>query len=273
MKRIQLILACGLTLALTGLTTLLVAAGASRDTYATVKAVHGDVKYKLTAGGDLKTLKVNQVLIPGTIIITGADSIADLSVNELTSVVRVTERTTMALTTMKSVGEGDSSTTLKLDGGTLLGSVKKLSANSDYKVNVPNGVAAIRGTDWQVTVTYSGNNSFSVTFTSAAGTVFCQVNLPPNFPGQNSETLTTGQSWTVSGTMTISPQGQPIYTVTNVGTPGATPPAVLQAINIIIQILNGPPPPPPGPPPGGQPKPPPPVIQPLPPNSNPSTGE
>ena len=104
MKRIKLILACGLALALTGLTTLLVAAGASRDTYATVRAVHGSAKYKLTDGGELRTLKVNQVLIPGTIIITGADGLVDLSVNGLTSTVRVTANTTMALATMKTVG-------------------------------------------------------------------------------------------------------------------------------------------------------------------------
>jgi hypothetical protein len=229
MKRIKLILACGLTLAVTGLTTLLVAAGASKDATATVRSVLGTVNYKGPEGGDFKPLKVNQVLAPGTILQSGPNSQAYLIVNGLTSTVKVTENTTMTLTTMITYPAGDSSTMLKLDGGTLLGSVKKLSANSDYKITVPNGVAAIRGTDWQVTVTLNRTTgTYTITFTSVTGTIVCQVTPPPGsvpvpgvipgggnvggggVGGPTTQTLNSGQSWTVTATVTTSTvEGQP----------------------------------------------------------------
>ena len=53
--------------------------------------------------------------------------------------------------------DADTSTDLKLDGGEILGQVRKLSANSDYKVTVPNGVAGVRGTDFGVKVVVGPN--------------------------------------------------------------------------------------------------------------------
>jgi hypothetical protein len=305
MKRIKLILVCGLTLAVTGLTTLLVAAGANKDATAVVRSVTGSVQYKGPADADFKPLKVNQELVPGTALKSGPDSAAYLMVNGRTSTVKVTANTTMTLTTMLTVGADDSSTTLKLDGGTLLGSVKKLSGNSDYKVTVPNGVAAIRGTDWQVSVTYQANGNFTVTFTSVTGVIFCQVTPPPAGPGgptpggpPNSQTLTSGQSWTVTGTTTVGPGGVPVTTTVTITVPfGLTPLAlaalVAQQLGLNYSVVTGnaplaggfappgwqPPPtspgglpgppsgPPPGPPPGAPPGPPPFV----PPNLNPST--
>jgi hypothetical protein len=168
----------------------------------------------------------------------------------------VEENTTMVLTKMSLMGE-DTTTTLQLDGGTLLGSVRKVSANSDYQVLVPGGVAAIRGTDWQVTVTDNGNGNFTVTFTSVSGTVFCQVTLAPGTGGQSSANLTTGQSWTVSGTGLL---------ITKVNPVGIVPPnafaALEEAIKELIGIIW-----PPGP---GRRGPPPWVPQPIPPNPNPS---
>jgi len=277
MKHIKLILVCGLTLALTGLATLLVAAGASRDTTAVVRSMQGNLQYKLPEGGDWKPLKVNQILSPGTILRSGPGAVAFLSVNRTTSTVQVKENTTMILTTMKQDGT-DTSTALKLDGGTLLGSVRKVSANSDYKVVVPGGVAAIRGTDWQVTVTDNGNGNFSVTFTSVQGTVFCQAFLAQGAaPGQQSTAnLTTGQSWTLTATTTTTAAG----TVTTTTPPVTMTATALTALQSAVNILNttvqvNTPPPGPGPGTGTgtgtgtggtTPK----VSPPLPPNTNPS---
>jgi len=222
-----LILACGLTLAVTGLTTLLVAAGASRDASATVRSVIGTATYQGPDGGDFKPLKVNQILTPGTTVKSGANSAVYMSVNGLTSTVKVTENTTMTLTSMLMLPANDSSTTLKLDGGTLLGSVRKLSANSDYKVTVPNGVAAIRGTDWQVSVALNpATGTYTITFTSVTGTIVCQVTPPPGAvggPGGRGggpviRTLNTGQSWTVTATITTTVVGQPpVVTTISIG--------------------------------------------------------
>ena len=181
MKRIKLILVCGLTLALTGLTMLLVAAGTMGSTTAIVKDVKGNVTYQPPQGGGFMPLKANQELKEGTSVKTGPGGTAYLSVNGKASAVKVEENTTMVLTKMTMTGE-DTTTTLQLDGGTLLGSVRKVSAMSEYKVLVPGGVAAIRGTDWKVVVTYQGSGNFTVTFTSGSGTVYCQVSLRTGLP-------------------------------------------------------------------------------------------
>jgi len=207
MKRIKLILVCGAVLALTGLTTLLVAAGAQRDATAIVRSVFGDVTYQPAGSGTFMPLRANAELGQKTVIKAGAGASAYLQVNGYVSMVKVTESTTMTLKTMTTTGPGyaaDTSTDLKLDGGTIMGNVRKLSANSDYKVTVPNGMAGIRGTDFQVTVFVqpNGAGAITVTFTSVTGLLFCQVNPPAGTtPEQASKMLDTGESWTVTGNM------------------------------------------------------------------------
>jgi len=233
MKRIKSILICGLVLALTGVASLVVAAGGEWNTKAIVRAIHGKVSYK-AGGGDWMPLRVNQELSPGTQIKTDPGAEAYLQVNGFASTVKLTESTTVTLTKMMQMGSffsPDSSTDLKLDGGKVLGSVRKLSANSDYKVSVPNGVAGIRGTDFEVTVTVESNGALSITFTSVTGTVFCQVTLAPGTAGQNSQTLTTGQSWTVLGTVANG--------ITTLNSPINMPPAALGAIVLAIEEMQG----------------------------------
>jgi hypothetical protein len=199
MKRIKTILACGLTLTLTGLTTLLVAAGAGNSAIALVRSMHGSVEYKF-GSEPFKPLRTNQELPPGTLLKSGPGAEAYLQVNGLTSTIKLTENTTVTLATMLSWPSGDSSTNLKLDGGEILGSIKKLPANSDYKITVPNGVASIRGTDVDVKVVLGANGAITVTFTSVTGVLLCQVNAPlGQTADQATKTLNTGESWTVTG--------------------------------------------------------------------------
>jgi ferric-dicitrate binding protein FerR (iron transport regulator) len=267
MKRTKLILVCGLVLALTGLTTLLVAAGAQRDQKAIVRSVVGDVQYQVDGVGPFFALKVNMELNPKTVLKSARGASAYLQVNGLTSTVKLDENTTVTLATMTATGPGldaDKSTDLKLDGGTILGSVKKLSANSDYKVTVPNGVAGIRGTDFQVTVTVL-NGTLTVTFTSHTGTIFCQVNpIAGQPPESSSKTLTSGQSWTVTGTVPVA--GGPVTTV-SLGTV-----TIVSAADLAI-YNNGWRPPPPvvtTPVTAAPTAPPPPPVY-VPPSTNPST--
>jgi len=276
MKRIKLILVCGLVLALAGLTTLLVAAGAPRGTKATVRSVVGDVTYQAEGSGPFLPLRVNQELTEKTVLKSGPGANAYLQVNGFTSTVRLAESTTVTLATMTATGPGlaaDTSTDLKLDGGSLLGSVRKLSANSDYKVSVPNGVAGIRGTDFQVSVNIQANGTITIVFTSVTGTVFCQVNPPAgSTAAAASRTLTTGQSWTVTGTATVTATGttyttSPLVPVVNL-TPAEN--AALQtAITSVINIGLGGGATPGGGGRGGPPAPPPPVA-PVAPTTNPS---
>ncbi len=233
MKRIKSILICGLVLALTGVASLVIAAGGEWNTKAIVRAIHGKASYKV-GGGDWMPLKVNQELSPGTQLKTDVGSEAYLQVNGFASTVKLTENTTVTLTKMMQMGaflSPDSSTSLKLDGGTVLGSVRKLSANSDYKVTVPGGVAGIRGTDFQVTVTVENNGALSIVFTSVTGTIFCQVTVPPGTLGQSSQTLTTGQSWTVTGTVANG--------ITTLTSPVTMPAAALGAIVLAVEEMQG----------------------------------
>ena len=248
MKRIKLILVCGLVLALTGLTTLVVAAGAQRDTKAIVRSVHGDVTYQADGAGPFLPLKVNTELHQKTVLKSGPGADAYLQVNGYTSTVKLGENTTVTLAVMTAMGPGsnaDTSTDLKLDGGALLGMVKKLSANSEYRVVVPCGVAGVRGTDFQVTVTYQGNGNFTVVFTSVTGTIVCQVRLAPGVMGQDRQTLNTGESWTVTASGT---------TVLTVNQPQTLSASALAALNLAITTLGPLPtppattPPPPSPP-------------------------
>jgi hypothetical protein len=267
MKRIKLILVCGLVLALTGLTTLVVAGGGPREMHATVRSVVGNVTYQVDGVGPFLPLKVNMDLNQNTVLKSGPGASAYLQVNGFTSTVKLTDNTTMTLAKMMATGTGadaDSTTNLKLDGGTILGKVKKLSANSDYSVTVPNGTAGIRGTDFQVTVTFTGGGNFTVQFTSVTGTLVCQVSLPTGQTGVDTRTLTTGQTWTVTGTTsTVGP------TTTLVITPPApTPAAVLASITAAFNTFPAPTPAPtPGPGTGTAPTTP---TQPTQPNQNPS---
>lgn len=225
MKRIKIILVCGLVLALTGLTTLVVAAGAQRGTKAIVRSVVGTVTYQADGAGPFLPLKANMELSAKTVLKSGPGANAYLMVNGYTSTVKLGENTTVTLAVMEAMGPGygaDTSTDLKLDGGALLGQVKKLSANSEYRVVVPCGVAGVRGTDFQVTVTYQGNGNFTVVFTSVTGTIVCQVNLAPGVMGQSKETLNTGESWTVTASGT---------TVLTVNQPQTLSAAALAALN------------------------------------------
>jgi hypothetical protein len=226
-----------LVLALTGLTTLVVAAGASTPKKAIVRSVHGKVMYRMEKDGEWKPLRVNVELMQGAELKSDPGAEAYLQVNGFTSTVKLTESTQVTLDKMLGGAGfgGDTSTDMKLDGGQVLGSVRKLSANSDYTVSVPNGVAGIRGTDFSVTVTVQPNGNFTVTFTSVTGTIVCQVTPPPTPGNPTSATLQTGQSWTVTGT--INAAG--VATTATVGIPAETPPQVQQSIvNIIAQTQN-----------------------------------
>src|ERR1043166_9745744 len=129
---------------------------------AVIRAIHGSAKYS-TGGGVWAPLKVGQTLRPGSTIQTAADSTVDCFLGANGPVVRVTPDTTLAfdkLGVTKTEGESVVDTELNLSSGRILGNVKKLAAASKYEVKVPNGVAGIRGTDYEVRVTPNANGTF-----------------------------------------------------------------------------------------------------------------
>jgi hypothetical protein len=144
---------------------------------AVIRAIHGSAKYS-TGGGVWAPLKVGQTLRPGSTIQTAADSTVDCFLGANGPVVRVTPETTMAfdkLGVTKAEGESVIDTELNLSSGRILGNVKKLAAASKYEVKVPNGVAGIRGTDYEVSVKANSDGTFTVTVTCVTGQVVAAV--------------------------------------------------------------------------------------------------
>ena len=158
-----------------------------------VRLVHGDATY--ATNGLFKPLRVNMELPAGTTIKTGKDSDIYIQVNGLTSTIKVAEDSLVELTRMNAYGKGlsaDTETDLTVKRGTLLGSVRKLSANSRYVVHSPNGVANVRGTDFSVSVAALPSGKDQVTFFCVTG----QLQVSAIIDGQVVvKNLTTGQKW------------------------------------------------------------------------------
>ncbi|MGA2175013.1 MAG: FecR family protein [Verrucomicrobiota bacterium] len=161
---------------------------------AIVLAVHGKVEY--FQENQWLNVKPNIQLAHGTTLRTGPDSYVDVFVNGI-SIIRVTEQTTMQLQKMTRTSAergADTETILNLERGTILGNVRKLSANSRYEIATPHGVARIRGTDFQVSVSPQTNGAPVVTFTSAMGELVCSAVVD----GKSVvKVLRSGESWTV----------------------------------------------------------------------------
>ena len=135
-----------------------------------VVGVDGDVAYSIN--GPFFPLRVNMLPHSGTTIKTGRDSFIYLHVNGRTSTIKISADSEVELTKMETsrVGAGASTKTiLTLKIGEISGSVKKLSANSGYEIHTPNGVAAIRGTDFQISARPLPDKRVRVTFSCVAG--------------------------------------------------------------------------------------------------------
>jgi hypothetical protein len=252
MKRFQTIAAYFLILALAGVSSLKSAEPGRMQGRAVVRTVHGHATYSF--GGVNNDLKPGMKLEAGVTVITGPDSYVYLSVNGSMSAVRVSADTTLVLEKMDRIGagrEGDTETMLNLEAGSILGQVKKVSANSRYEITTPHGVAGIRGTDWSVTVTQLGNGQYDVTFASVQGTLVASAVVNGAL---QTKTLNGGESWTVGGDV-IPVQIQLLQwqmdqinlMITEIGS-GTPPPTGGAPIGpIIIQPFdNGPPGPVPG---------------------------
>ena len=83
-----------------------------------------------------------QLSVGTTIMIGKGNSEAYMQVNGLTSTIKVAEDSLVELTRVDTYGKGifaDTETVLTVRRGLLLGSVRKLSANSRYEVRTPMG--------------------------------------------------------------------------------------------------------------------------------------
>jgi hypothetical protein len=127
---------------------------------AEVRAVKGVAVYSSGTGPSMP-LKVGTILGPGSTVKTGAGSTVDLFLGKTAGTIRMTENTTLSMDKLTLTDTGADTAVevqLGLSEGTILGNVNKLSAASRYEIKVPNGVAGIRGTRYQM----SANNTLVV---------------------------------------------------------------------------------------------------------------
>jgi hypothetical protein len=197
MKRITFMLACALVLALASVTSLRAAEEGIKQGKATVRTVHGTVEYQDQQNGAWLPVKPNMKFSAGVTIRTGADGAADISVNGTASAVRLTNATVVQIPTMYYVGsarEGDTTTMLNLQTGSVIGNVKKITANSRYEIMSPHGVAGIRGTDFRVEAIPTSDGRFKVKFDSITGVITVSAVIDGVTV---THTLTTGTSWEI----------------------------------------------------------------------------
>lgn len=198
MNRTRILLVCTLLIGLIGLTSLRAVEQGQKEGKATIKSVHGKVQY--LENGQWLPVHVNMKFGPGVTIRTVGNSQADISVNGVSSVVRMTNSTTLKIPTMSYVGtprEGDTTTLLNLESGSILGNVKKITANSRYEIVTPHGVAGVRGTDFQVEAIKTDDGKFRVTFNSITGIITVSAVINGTLV---THTLTTGTTWEIGET-------------------------------------------------------------------------
>ena len=195
------LVACGLALAM--VSTL---SAQTKECGATVLRIKGTARYSL--GNNIwQPLAAGQVLHPGTVVQSSRDagSYIDLALGEgtpsLTSVsplattapskggtlgykpstqqntVRVMENTVLGidkLSMMETGADVVSDTQLDLKSGRIIGNVKKMSAASRYEIKLPNGVAGIRGTVYDITADGTirvASGSVVISFVDSKGNV------------------------------------------------------------------------------------------------------
>jgi len=197
------LVACGVALAM--VSTL--AAQSVDQGAAKVVRLKGAARYS-TGNNVWQPLKVGDVVRPGTVIQTASKSYVDLALGEGSApaspaapspmksyqptaeqnALRIWENTLLGvdkLTATRTGADVVTETQLDLKAGHITGSVKKMSAASKYEVKIPNGVAGIRGTFYDITaegVVKVLSGSVVLAYVGPNGSVVTQVvNGPQQF--------------------------------------------------------------------------------------------
>src|SRR5438045_798648 len=146
---------------------------------AVVRSIRGQAQY--AEGGNWLQLKEGQILKPGSTVRTANESQVDLFMDDNGPVVRLVENTQLGIDKLNFDATGIDTvieTQLDLKSGRIVGIVKKMAHDSKYEIKTPNGVAGIRGTEYDVSATsvvrvMSG--SLVVVYVKSDGTVITQV--------------------------------------------------------------------------------------------------
>lgn len=119
----------------------------------TSRDAKASAQYATPSESSWRQLRTGRVLRQSDTIKTGPFTNVDMFLGANGPVLRVTEETTLkfdSLTFQSVESEMVIKTELDLRNGRILGRVKKLAAASEYSIKTPVGVAAIRGTDFDI---------------------------------------------------------------------------------------------------------------------------
>ena len=168
---------------------------------AKVVRIKGAARYS-TGNNVWEPLKVGTVIRPGTVIQTAAKSSVDFGLDDAAApvarpasptdslayqpaaeqnMVRIFENTLVGLDKLTITETGAdvvTETQLDLKAGHIFGMVKKMSAASKYEVKIPNGVAGIRGTTYDISaegLIKVSVGSVVLAYVGPDGTVMTQV--------------------------------------------------------------------------------------------------
>jgi hypothetical protein len=131
----------------------------------------------------------------GASITTGHHCSVYLTVNGLSSSVRVDPDTTLVISRMdrsQANPRDESQTVLNVKAGLIIGQVKKVSANSSYEIETPNGLAQIRGTDFGIDVFKKPTGVSLTTFSCFQGRILVSAPIGDLI---QTNLLNTGQAW------------------------------------------------------------------------------
>ncbi|MGA2863947.1 MAG: hypothetical protein ABSF95_05620 [Verrucomicrobiota bacterium] len=260
---ISSLLVCGVALA----TASTLSAQTTKEELAKVVRVQGTARY-MPPGGGWQDVQRGTVLKPGSVLQTDIEKgsyvdvvlgigtgfvpgfgsgdyrkIGPVTTTKLTTytgrtgqtVVRVFENTVLGVDKLLRTETGAAAvmeTELDLRNGHILGNVKKLTAGSTFNIRYPKGVAAIRGSVFDMRVEQrrepvqgvpAGTNVVHCTFSMSEGTAVITFTLPDGTT--ITETVETMQGWD-SGTPT---------------TTSTIPPEVWEAIQRVLTQLSVPP--------------------------------
>ena len=163
--------ACIAVFAFVGILNLQAAPSSAR---VTVKAVSGQARYSLdhSAAG---AVHQGDLVKPGSVITTGADSTVDLILQDSGTVLRMLPDSTLQFSKLNKQPAGEQIVTvtyLKLLKGSIVGAQRKLAVPSHFVIATPNSEATIVGTEYVV--------SASGAITVLDGQVSINYNLPGN---------------------------------------------------------------------------------------------
>lgn len=138
-----------------------------------IQAVKGVATY--SSGARWLPLKENMTVGRGAVLKTAADSTVDLILQSSGTVLRLTPNSTLSFDKLNKEAAGEeviTETSLNLIEGSIVGSQRKLASPSTFEINLPGGVATIKGTEYLVRADGA--------VTCLSGSVSVNYNLPHN---------------------------------------------------------------------------------------------